>query len=90
MLPVTTGAQYGLFTSANSEYARHKNLAVIELRIFTWIRRDADAKFEAKKAELELGTDYVARFIPKLIAKHKSDVYKIQGRTSGNKLFASL
>ena len=49
MLPISTGAQYGMFTSANSEFNRNKNLSVMELRIFTWVRRELDAKFEQKK-----------------------------------------
>merc|ERR1712127_62249 len=90
MLPVTTGAHYGLFTSANSEFPRNKNMTIMELRVFTWVRRDADSTFAAKKKELELGTDFVGSFVPKIIAKRKTDIYKVQNRTSAVKLFDSL
>ena len=90
MVPITTGTQYGLFTASNSEFARNKNLAIVELRLSFWIRKELDAKFEQKKAKFEVGHDYVGKFVPKLIVKHKSDVYKIQDRTVGDQLFNSL
>lgn len=90
LLPVTTGAHYGLFTAANSEFNRNKNLAIMELRIFTWVRKELDAKFEQKKSEIELGSDFVGKFVPKLILNHKSDIYKIPTRSGANQLFAKI
>ncbi len=90
LLPPTTGVHYGLVTSANSEFNRHKNLSIMELRIFTWVRREADVKFEQKKSEIELGHDFVGKFVPKLILKNKPDVYKLTTRSAANQLFTKL
>jgi hypothetical protein len=90
MLPISTGAQYGMFTSASSEFNRNKNLSVMELRIFTWVRRELDAKFEQKKSELELGHDFVGKFVPKLMLKAKSDIYRVASRTGANQLLLKL
>jgi NAD(P)-dependent dehydrogenase (short-subunit alcohol dehydrogenase family) len=90
LLPPSAGAVYGLYTSAISEYKNHKNLALNELRLFFWIRRQMDSKFDPKKSQMEVGHDYVGKFIPKLILKHKSDVYKIQTRSIGDQLYEKL
>lgn len=90
MLPVGAGALYGMFTSAVSEYKANKNVSFIELRLFFWIRRQLDSKFDPKKSQLEVGHDYVGKFVPKLILKGKSDIYKIQTRSIGDQLFQKL
>lgn len=62
----------------------------MEFRLFMWIRRALDSKFEAKKSQLEVGHDWVGKFMPKLILKAKSEVYKVPTRNAGDQLFNSL
>lgn len=90
LLPVAASHVYGLYRSAFTELNNNKNLSLIELRLFMWIRRCMDAKFEPKKSQFEVGHDWAGRFVPKLIVKGKSDVYKVQTRSSGDQLFSSL
>lgn len=90
MLPVSASHVYGLYRSAFSEFNGNKNLTLMEFRLFMWIRRALDSKFEAKKSQLEVGHDWVGKFMPKLILKAKSEVYKVPTRNAGDQLFNSL
>lgn len=90
LLPIGAGQLYGFYTSAMSEMRTNKNLSLIQYRVYTWVRKQADKELEAKKAQLELGHDYVGKFVPKLILKHKSEIYKLPTRSQGDKLFESL
>jgi hypothetical protein len=90
MLPPSAGLGYGLYTAAISEHARSKNLKVIQLRPYFWVRRDHDSKFDPKKAQMEVGTDYVAKFVPKIILRNKSEVYKLTTRAVADQLFTTL
>jgi NAD(P)-dependent dehydrogenase (short-subunit alcohol dehydrogenase family) len=90
ILPIAASHVYGMYTSAVSEHQRNKNLALIQLRLFFWIRKELDSKFDAKKSELEVGHDFVGKFVPKLIVKQKSEIYKIQTRSIGNALYEKL
>jgi hypothetical protein len=60
----------------------------MELRIFTWVRREPDSKFEQNA--IELGNDFVGKFVPKLILKNKSDIYKLPSRSIATQLLAKL
>lgn len=90
MLPPSAGLGYGLYTAAISEHARSKNLKVIQLRPYFWVRRENDAVFEQKKAQMEVGTDYVAKFVPKIILRNKSEIYKLTNRSQADALFTSI
>lgn len=90
MLPIGAGHVYGMYTSAISEFRTNKNLSIIELRLFFWIRRQLDSKFNPKTSQSEVGHDYVGKFVPKLIARNKSEIYKIQSRSVGDQLFEKL
>lgn len=90
LLPISAAATYGMRTAAVSEYKNSKNLAIIELRLFFWIRKKLDSNFDPKKSQSEVGHDYVGKFLPKLILKHKADVYKIQSRNIGDELYQKL
>ncbi len=54
------------------------------------MRRDRDSKFDPKKAQMEVGTDYVAKFVPKIILMNKSEVYKLTTRAVADQLFTTL
>lgn len=90
MLPISAGHVYGMYTSAVSEQRGNKNLSLIELRLFFWIRRQLDAKFDPKKSQMEVGHDYVGKFVPKIILRNKSELYKIQTRSVGDQLYEKL
>jgi hypothetical protein len=90
MIPIGASAVHGMFTSACSEFSRNKNLCLMQLRLFMWIRKEADAKFAAKKSELEVGHDYAGKFVPYMIVKRKSDIYRAQTRSLGNQLYEQL
>lgn len=62
----------------------------MELRLFFWIRKKLDSNFDPRKSQLEVGHDFVGRFVPKIILKHKSEVYKIQTRSVGEQLYKTL
>ncbi len=81
---------YGLYRAAFSELKDNKNLSLIELRLFMWIRRNLDSKFDPKKSQFEVGHDWVGKFMPKLILKNKSDTYKVTTRLAGDQLFSTL
>lgn len=90
MLPVAASTVYGLYRSAFTEYKDNKNMSLIELRLFMWIRKALDSKFDQKKSQLEVGHDWVGRLVPKLILKGKSDVYKVTTRSVGDQLFNTI
>lgn len=90
LLPIKASAMYGMYVSACSEYKGNKNMALNELRLFFWIRRKSDSSFDPKKAQFEVGHDYVGKFIPKIILRHKSEVLKIQTRSVGDELYKKL
>lgn len=90
MLPIGASAVHGMFTSACSEFRTNKNLCIMQLRLFMWIRKEADAKFLAKKSELEVGHDYAGKFVPYMIVKRKSDIYRVQTRSLGNQLYDQI
>ena len=90
LLPINKSAIYGMYISACSEFKGNNNLALIQLRLYFWIRRCADSKFDPKKSQFEVGHDYVGKFLPKLILKNKSEIYKVQTRSVGDQLFNTL
>lgn len=90
MLPISAAAIYGMYTSAMSEFKGNKNLSLLELRLFFWIRKCLDSKFDPKKSQMEVGHDFVGKFVPKIILKRKSEVYKVTTRTVGDQLYAKL
>lgn len=90
LLPIKASAMYGMYVSACSEYKGNKNMALNELRLFFWIRRKPDSSFDPKKSQFEVGHDYVGKFIPKIILRHKSEVLKVQTRSVGDELFKKL
>lgn len=90
MLPPTAGLVYGLYTSACTENRTNKNLALIQLRVYYWVRRELDSKFDPKKAQLEAGHDYIGKFVPKIILKNKSEIYKLPTRSMSDKLYGTL
>ena len=90
MKPISASHVYGLYRSAFSELRDNKNLSLIELRLFMWIRRCLDNKFDPKKSQFEVGNDWVGRLATKIISKGKSEVYKVPTRPVGDQLFNSL
>jgi hypothetical protein len=90
LLPPSAAAIYGLYISAMSEFKGNKNLSLMELRLFFWIRKALDSKFDAKKSQMEVGHDYVGKFLPRMILKNKSEIYKITNRAAGDQLFAKF
>jgi len=86
-LPPSAAAIYGLYISAMSEFKGNKNLSLMELRLYFWIRKALDSKFDPKKSQMEVGHDYVGKFLPKMILKNKSEIYKITNRAVGDQLF---
>ncbi len=90
ILPPCKAHIYGMYISACSEFKSNKNLSLIQLRLYFWIRNELDTKFAAKKSQYEVGHDYVAKFVPKLILKNKTEVYKVQTRNVGDQLYNSL
>lgn len=90
ILPPSAGLDYGLYTSAVSEYARNKNLKLMQLRVYFWVRPEMDSKFDPKKSQMEAGTDYVAKFVPKIILKNKNEIYKLPTRSVADQLYSTL
>lgn len=90
MLPPSAGLMYGMYTAACSEYRTNKNLKLIQLRVYFWVRRDPDYKFDPKKSQMEAGSDYVAKFLPKIILKNKTEIYKLPTRSIADKLYETL
>ena len=86
---VTVGASslYGLYQSALAEHKTNKNFSVNEIRYYMWIRNKMDKEF---KSNMEVGSDWTAKFIPKVILKNKSAQYKILNRKKGDELFEAL
>ena len=73
-----------------SEFKGNKNLSLMELRLFFWIRKALDSKFDPKKSQMEVGHDYVGKFLPKMILKNKSEIYKITARATGDQLYSKF
>lgn len=90
ILPPSAGLMYGMYTSACSEYRTNKNLKLIQLRVYFWVRREPDYKFDPKKSQMEAGSDYVAKFLPKVILKNKTETYKLPTRAIADKLYSTL
>jgi len=90
MLPPSAGLMYGMYTSACSEYARNKNLKIMQLRVYFWVRPKLDSSFDPKKSQLEAGHDYVGKFVPKIILKNKSEIYKLPVRSVADQLYTTL
>lgn len=86
-IPIGSSCVHGIYISASSEFKEHQNLALIEFRLFLWIRKQADINFDQSNSEYEVGHDYIGKFIPKLIIRHKSDLYRITCRSQGDQLY---
>ncbi len=90
LIPVGSGAGYGLYGSAASEFENHPNLKINQLRISLWVKDKPDSSYDPKTSETEVGNDFIGNIALKLIQKHKSGVFKIKTRTQANQEFASL
>lgn len=90
MLPPSAGLAYGMFTSACSEYRTSKNLKLMQLRVYFWVRPQMDSNFDPKKSQMEAGHDYVGKFVPKIILKNKSEIYKLPTRSIADKVYSTL
>jgi len=88
LIPIKACSIHGMYISALSEY--RQSLCIMEYRVFTWVRKEADAKFAAKKSELECGHDYIGQFVPYFLLKNKSELYKLQTRSKGDEMLKQL
>ncbi len=86
---VTVGASglYGVYQAALAEHKNNKTFSVNEVRYYMWIRNKLDKEF---KSNMEVGNDWTAKFIPKVILKNKSSQYKILNRKKGDELFTTM
>ena len=90
LVPIMSSTVYGIYTAASSEFKDNPNLAVMQFRLFLWIRAKEDSNFDAKTSDFEVGHDYIGKFMPKMIAKHKSEIYRVRNRTQGDELYQQL
>ena len=90
IFPIIGRALAGMMVSAKTEFKDNPNIRFIEYRISTWVRKEADEKFKAENKSFEVGHDYVARFLPKMILKHETACYRLKTRQEADQLFQSL
>ena len=90
MLPISNSLLYGMMIAAKSEFKENANVKFNQFRVFVWVRKEADAKFEATKEAFEVGHDYVGKFLPKMCLRHKNEIYRLKSREEGDALFKSL
>ena len=88
IFPIVGRALAGIMVSAKTEFKDNPNIRFIEYRISTWVRKEADEKF--KTEDFEVGHDYVAKFLPKMILKHETACYRLKTRREADKAFESL
>lgn len=90
LLTVGQSTVYGLYQAAIAEHKANKNFSLNEIRYYMWIRNKLDKEFEAKKANMEVGNDWTAKFVSKIIVKNKTGQYKITNRKKGDELYETL
>ena len=90
LIPVMSNAVYGLYDSAYSEFHNHPNLKVSQLRIFIWVRPKSDSNFDANTSQFEVGNDFIGRFIPKIIKKHRDGIFRAKSRQEANAEFENI
>jgi hypothetical protein len=83
-----TGAT-GVYNAAFAEFFNHANLRVSQLRIRANIQNKLDSELD-KANDYQIGNDFVAKFIIKIIARHAQGIVKISSRTEGQKAFDRL
>lgn len=90
LIPLISHGVYGLYEAAYAEFEGHENLKISQLRIFIWVRPKADSNFDANTSQMEVGNDFIGRFMPKIIAKHKSGMFKVKSRQQADAEFENI
>lgn len=80
LINVGSATVYGLYNAAKSEFFKHPNLKISQLRIFIWVRKQADSTFEPDKATHEVGNDFVGRFAVKIAENHRGGLIRLRTR----------
>lgn len=60
------------------------------MRIFLWVRPKPDSNFDQTASQKEVGTDFVGRFISKIVKKHKSGIVRVKTRDEANKEYENI
>ena len=90
LLTVGAASLYGIYQSALAEHKTNSSFKINEIRYYMWIRNKLDKEFDACKSMMEVGNDWTAKFVPKIILKHKGGKVKIVNRKKGEELYASI
>lgn len=90
LIPICSCTVHGIYIAACSEFKDNQNLAIAQFNLGVWIRKKADSNFDANTSQYEVGHDYIAKFIPKIILKHQTEVYKLTSRSEGDQLYKDL
>lgn len=90
LIPVASSSVYGLYDGAFSEFNNHPNLKISQLRIFLWVRPKSDSNFDASVSQSEAGNDFVGRFIPRIIEKHRNGIFRVKTRSEANLEFDKI
>ena len=90
ILPIIGRTIVGQICSGRTEFQNNDNIHFIQYRIGVWVRREADEKFKAENKSMEVGNDYIAKFLPKMIQANKHETYRLNSREEGDKLFNSF
>ncbi len=76
--------------AANAEFENHPNLSISQLRIFLWVRPKTDSNFDCKSSQNEVGHDFVGRFVPRIIEKHRKGIIRVKTRDQANKEYEQI
>ena len=90
LLSVSAAALFGLYLAAYSEYLHSPNLNVNEVRYATMIRDKLDKMIDQTENDYEVGKDWAAKFVTKVILEHKTGSHRIYGRKQGDQFFKTF
>jgi hypothetical protein len=84
LVTVYASGLYGLYQAAATEHKNKKNFKVSEIRFYQWIRNRPDKDFDPIKSQMEVGTDWTANIVTKILQEHKGGLHKLLNRKKGD------
>jgi hypothetical protein len=89
LITVYQSGVYGLYQAAIGEHKNKKNFKINEIRFYQWIRNRPDKDFDPVKSQMEVGNDWTANIVAKILKDHKGGLHKIMNRKKGDEFLTS-
>ena len=87
LLCTAASSIFGLYLAAYSEHLHNPNLKINEVRFGCMISDKSDKEINSDLNDYQVGKDWTAKYVTKVIIDHKSGSHRIYGRKQGDEFY---